>query len=199
MLHQTVLIFHHLHHLRLLLQATPASHNNIKMFSCAFALPLALVITIIPLLATANPINAHNSTCTSGPVQCCDTTALVCQAHQDLSLLYLSVHWTHIYLTANRQAHPRVLMHLVQSMLLLKTSMLSLACNVALFQSLGLELVPAVPTRLCAARTTAMYASHHIYSLVSLHSSNSPLFLAWPCCHWLHSCSALSMGMLSQS
>ncbi|KAI0759010.1 fungal hydrophobin-domain-containing protein [Fomes fomentarius] len=37
---------------------------------------LTLAITALPLLAAANPIHpAHNSTCSSGPVQCCDTTA----------------------------------------------------------------------------------------------------------------------------
>ncbi|KAI0755658.1 hypothetical protein C8Q74DRAFT_1222051 [Fomes fomentarius] len=53
-------------------QATSASHSNIKMFSHT----LTLAITVMPLLAAANPINTHNSTCSSGPVQCCDTTAL---------------------------------------------------------------------------------------------------------------------------
>ncbi|KAI0755803.1 fungal hydrophobin-domain-containing protein [Fomes fomentarius] len=55
------------------LQSTSGSHSNIKMFSQALT---ALALTAIPLLATANPIHTGNSTCNSGPVQCCDSTAL---------------------------------------------------------------------------------------------------------------------------
>ncbi|KAI0755529.1 fungal hydrophobin [Fomes fomentarius] len=43
-----------------------------------FSHALTLAIAVMPLLAAANPItgNPHNSTCSSGPVQCCDTSAL---------------------------------------------------------------------------------------------------------------------------
>ncbi len=42
-----------------------------------FSYALNFAIAAMPLLATANPISSHNSTCDSGPVQCCDTSALV--------------------------------------------------------------------------------------------------------------------------
>ncbi|KAI0755528.1 fungal hydrophobin [Fomes fomentarius] len=45
-----------------------------------FSYALNFAIAAMPLLATANPITGShhnsNSTCDSGPVQCCDTSAL---------------------------------------------------------------------------------------------------------------------------
>ncbi len=49
----------------------------------------------------------------------------------------------------------------------LRTSMLSLACSVSPFQSSGLDLVPAATTRLCAAKTTAMYVLHLFHFMSS--------------------------------
>ncbi|KAI0755679.1 fungal hydrophobin [Fomes fomentarius] len=41
-----------------------------------FSYTLALAITAMPLLAAANPIEArYTKTCSTGRVQCCDTTA----------------------------------------------------------------------------------------------------------------------------
>ncbi|KAL1947076.1 hypothetical protein VTO73DRAFT_14037 [Trametes versicolor] len=39
-----------------------------------FSRTLALTISALPLLAVATPLEARQSTCSTGPIQCCDST-----------------------------------------------------------------------------------------------------------------------------
>ncbi len=57
-------------------KAHPVSDNSIMMFSR----PLVLAFTAMPLLAAATPVDIKargDGSCSTGPVQCCNTTATV--------------------------------------------------------------------------------------------------------------------------
>lgn len=67
---------------------------------------------------------------------------------------------SHVYALAHRQGQAKALACLASLALSWTIPTSSSACSVVLSRSLEPDWVGAAPTRLCAARTTAMYASH---------------------------------------